>query len=172
MRKQELRQLRMQGLLIGGLFVLCVIGATVVSTQRRFAEKYLVEKYSSLPKDLRPWAEAAARGSLDIERWRELDQDQRRALFEEWMGRADSSEKTPAALVTADPVVYIRRAEQTLVCGSAAQRAKALRFLLLARSNESLPMLQNVRSWAARRRLDGFVDRIDQTVAALRKRDS
>lgn len=68
MNKQELRTLKGQLLLLGGMFAGSVVLAMLLATQRGFFEKFVEEKYGALPATLKPLADAAAEGKLDRKR--------------------------------------------------------------------------------------------------------
>ena len=168
MNKQELRTLRGQLLLLGGLFASCMVAAALMASQRGFFEKFIKEKYQELPASLKTMADNAVNGRLDKEAFTRLSPAQRLALYDDWMLRPEPPPaQTPRALVTADPDLYFARAERTLVCGSSGQKLRALKFLKLARSKDAIPMLKRVHEWAVKRRTLRLAEAITETILEL-----
>jgi hypothetical protein len=167
MNKAELRTLKVQLALVVGMFLVCAAGAGFMATQRAFFEGYMKEEYAELPADLLPLAEAAARGRLTSEDLTELPEPKRLALYDHWMRQAEPPKRTPAALVAADPALYLARAERTLACGNAEQRRRALKFLELADSDEAVPILHKARRWAQRRKLAELGNQIETTLKRI-----
>jgi len=150
-----------------GLFAGCIVAAAVMASQRGFFEKHLKEKYAPLPADIQDVADAAAADEVDPVRFEQLSDQQRLALYDDWMTRDVPPANTPRALMAADGELYLARAERTLVCGSAVQRKRALSFLELAGSRDAIARLQKLSRWAARRSLSELVAAIAQTIHRL-----
>jgi len=170
MNKQEMKTLRAQSLLMGGLFVGCIGAAVFLATQRGFFEGYLREKYSPLPENLRPMADAAAQGQLDAEEFEKLTEPERLALYDHWMEGSDAPPAFARVLVEAAPALYIARAERTLVCGNADQRDRALVFLEAAGSDEAAAALEDVSQWARRRKMPELAAQVDAAAERVRQR--
>ncbi|MHC4404288.1 MAG: hypothetical protein ACYTG0_31930 [Planctomycetota bacterium] len=172
MNRQELRTLRSQLLLVAGLFAGCIVAGVLMATQRGFFEEYLREEYAPLPAELKDLADAAASGEIDEARLQGLSQEQRLALYDDWMIRPNPPAGTPKTLVAAAGELYLARAERTLVCGNADQRKKALWFLELAGSSEAVPVLEKASRWAERRSLPELAAAIAETVDRLQRAPS
>ena len=170
MNKQELKTLRAQSLLMGGLLAGCIGAAVLLATQRGFFEGYLKEKYAPLPEGLRPVADAAAEGQLDPEEFQRLAEPHRLALYDHWMQADDPPPAAARVLVEAAPALYIARAERTLVCGNQQQRGRALAFLEAAGSDEAIPVLEELSRWAARRKMPELAAQVAATADRLRQR--
>lgn len=170
MHKDELRTLRGQLLLLGGLFAGCIVAAVIMASQRGFFEQFIAEQYTALPANLQPLVEAAATGAIDREAFAKLSPAQRLALYDEWMTHTDPSPAgTPRALVAADPTLYLARAERSLVCGRAEQKLRALAFLELAGSEDAIPVLRKASRWAARRQRPELATQIATTLERLER---
>ena len=170
MNKQELKTLRAQSLLMGGLLAGCIAAAILLATQRGFFESYLKEKYPPLPEGLRPVADAAAKGRLDPEEFEKLTEPERLTLYGHWMEGTDTPPAAARVLVEAAPALYIARAERTLVCGNADQRGRALAFLEAAGSDEAIPVLEELSRWARRRKMPELAAQIAGAADRLRQR--
>ena len=168
MSRQDLRTLRGQVLLMAGLFLACAVAALLIVSQRPRFERAVRERYGTLSASLKETADAAAAGKLDQEAFTRLANSERLALYDDWMTRADASEQTPRALVSGDPMLYLSRAEKTLLCGNAEQRAKAVKFLALSGSREALPILTTMQDWA-RRRDTHLASQLSEAIAQLQK---
>jgi hypothetical protein len=199
MKKSEIRQLKMQLVLVGGLFALCVATAIVIVNNRAFFEKYLLEKHRPLPAKLTPLAQKMEQTGEVPEVLGRLTPTQQAAFYEHWMSQPEVQKDMPKMLVTIAPSLYIARVEQTLVCGSHEQRTRALRFVELGfvelgfvelgfvelgfsesasiqsasggspKNSEVLSMLDRVDKWAARRRLSTLRTELDRTRAAVQQ---
>lgn len=167
MTSQELRTLRFQLLLMGGLIGGCIVAAAVTASQRTFFERFLKEKYQPIPASLSDVADEAAEGRVDAKKFRELDRLQRLALYDDWMMQTAPSSDEPGALLAADCELYLGRVERTLVCGSAEQRARALEFLEKARCCEARDMLQHAADWAKRGNQPELAAQIAETIQRL-----
>lgn len=167
MTNAEVRALRTQLLLLVGLFAGCLAAAGVIATQRPWFESFLGEKYAALPADLQPLADAAAAGAVPKEAFAQLTPARRLALYDDWLTRADAPLATPAALLAADPALYLARAERSLVCGRPEQRSRALEFLKAAGAPQALPILRKVQSWARHRGLTELTDALSQAIHEL-----
>ena len=168
MNKQELRTLKGQLLLIGGMFAGSIVLAVFIATQRGFFEKYIEEKYGVLPASMKPLADSAAEGKIDMEAFNKLQQAERLLLYDDWMTRAEPPPpRTPAALVAADSGLYLARAERTLAGGRDDQKLRALKFLELAESKEAVPILQKARQWSIKRRMALMTEKITETLERI-----
>jgi hypothetical protein len=173
MNRQELQTLRGQAVLLAGLFAGSIVVAAVIAGQRGFFERHVREKYAALPVDLRPLADAAAGGVIDGEQFAGLNEQQRLALYDNWMGSSEPGpENTPGALVVADAGLYIARAERTVVCGKVEQQFRALEFLRLAGSQQAIPALRKARAWALKRDWAMLAAQIAETIDYLSERGS
>src|SRR5687768_6887954 len=171
--RQEIRTLKGQLLLLAGLFLGSAGLAVALAVSRPLFERHQAETYKPLPAHLAPLAEsAAAGGHVDRAAFDKLPADARLALYDDWMLRPEPPPPaTPAALVAADPALYLSRAERTLVAGNDSQRERALKFLELSGSPKAVPVLERAGEWARRRNLPDLAGRIEQTVIALRPAD-
>lgn len=167
MPSNELRGLRSQIWLMGGLFALSVVTSATVASQRWFFEKHCRERYSALPSDLRRLATSAAEGALDPNEHERLSREDRLALYDDWMAAAEPLAGMAKALLAHDPALYIARAERTLVCGRADQRSRAIEFVELGGSAQAVPMLRRARSWWTRRNDPGLAERLDAAIERL-----
>ena len=169
MTNVELRSLRAQLLLVGGLVAGCIVAAVLIATQRWWFESFLVEKYPPLPANLSKLAKDVHAGQIDADAWDRLSNAERLAFFDDWMANdGEAWPQMPPALAALAGDLYAARAERTLVCGGDAQRARALEFLRLAHCAEALPCLDRARCWAQRRCLGPLADDIAATMAAIR----
>ncbi|MBP88801.1 MAG: hypothetical protein CMJ64_19165 [Planctomycetaceae bacterium] len=188
MKNSEIRKLKMQLVLVGGLFVFCIATAIVIVNNRPFFEKYLLEKYKPLPTNLIPLAQKMEKTGEVPEVFGRLTEKQQGAFYEHWMTLAEVEKDTPKMLVSVAPSLHIARVEQTLVCGSQEQRTRALRFVELGfvelgfesalvqsgsgvstNNSEVLSMLGRIDGWATRRRLSSFRTEVDETIVALKQ---
>jgi hypothetical protein len=168
MNKRELRTLKGQLLLLFAMFAGSVLLAVFIATQRGFFEKFIEEKYVALPASLKPLADAAAVGQLDLEAFKKLSQTERLFLYDDWMARPEPLPAgTPAALVAADSGLYLARAERTIVSGRDDQKRRALKFLELAGSKEAVPILEKARRWSIKRRTTEMTAKITETLEHL-----
>lgn len=177
MKKSEIRKLKMQLVLVGGLFVFCVVTAIVIVNNRPFFEKYLLEKHKPLPANLTSLAQRMEATGEVPEVFGRLTEKQQAAFYEHWMSLPEVEKDMPKMLVSVSPSLYIARVEQTLVCGSQEQRSRALRFVELAfvqpttgggtGESQVLSMLGRVNRWATRRRILSLSAELDKTMAAL-----
>ena len=163
MTARELGTLRGQLLLMAGLVVGCAAFAAVIATQRLLVEKYRGEKYPAAAPI--GWDRAVNRDELA-----KLTEIERLALYDAWMSQAWAPPAAPRAMVEADAALYLTRAERTLVCGTAAQRTRTLRFLELAGDGSALPVLRKARALAVRWKDPDFARQIDECIAALAAR--
>jgi hypothetical protein len=171
MNKQELRTLKGQLLLLGAMFAASVVLAALMATERTFFEKFVAEKYGVLQAELKTLADGAAdSGKIDAEAFSKLTMEERLLLYDDWMTRPDPPPpRTPAALVAADPVLYLARAERSLVGGSDDQKARALEFLELAGSRDAIPLLQKARQWSVKRRTSDLTAKIEDVIERLER---
>lgn len=170
MNKQELRTLKGQLLLLGGMFAGSVVLAVFLATQRGFFEKFIEEKYGALPANLKPLVDAAAEGKLDGEAFNKLSQAERLLMYDDWMTRPDPPPTlTPSALVAADSALYLARAERTLLSGREDQKLRALKFMELAGSKTAIPHLQKARQWSIKRRTLKLTAKITETLERLQR---
>ena len=171
MNKEELRTLKGQLLLLGAMFAGSVVLAAVMAWQRPFFEKFIAEKYGVLPAAMKTLADGAAdSGKIDVEAFSKLTPEERLLLYDDWMTRPDPPpQRTPAALVAADPVLYLARAERSLVGGSDDQKTRALKFLELAGSRDAVPLLQKARRWSIKRRTLDLTAKIEQVLERLER---
>ena len=171
MNRQELRTLKGQLLLLGAMFAASVVLAAVMATERPFFEKFIAEKYGVLPEGMKTLADGAAdSGKIDAEAFSKLTVEERLLLYDDWMTRPDPPPpRTPAALVAADPALYLARAERSLVGGSDGQKARALEFLKLAGSRDAIPLLQKARQWSIKRRTSELTAKIEDVLERLER---
>lgn len=173
MNKRELKTLRGQLLLLGGLFAGCLVAAAVIAASRNFFEKFLGEKYQPLPAHLAALAQAAAEDRFDQSAFAALSPADRLVLYDDWMARADPPPAaTPGALLAADAALYLARVERTLVCGRPDQRLRALQFLELAGARQAVPLLREVRQWALKRKLPQLGEQIAETINRIEQRST
>ncbi|HYG81974.1 MAG TPA: hypothetical protein VD861_16370 [Pyrinomonadaceae bacterium] len=171
MNKEELRTLKGQLLLLGAMFAGSVVLAVVMATQRPFFEKFIAEKYGYLPENVKTLADRVAdSGKIDTEAFSKLTPEERLLLYDDWMKRPDPPpQRTPAALVAADPQLYLARAERSLVGGSDSQKTRALKFLELAGSRDAIPLLQKARQWSIKRRTPDLTAKIEDVLERLER---
>jgi hypothetical protein len=170
MNKQELHNLKGQLFLLGAMFIGSVVLAVFISSERRFFEKFIEEKYAQMPETLKPLADAAAEGRLDEAAFNKLSQTDRLILYDDWMARRDEQpERTPAVLLAADSGLYLARAERTIVCGRDDQKMRALKFLELAGSRSAIPILRKARQWSIKRRTFQLTAKITETLERLER---
>jgi hypothetical protein len=175
LNKQEIRTLRAQLLLTGGLMLLCAVCAVVVATQRKLVErKWIREKYTAaydnFPRRVQEAADAAAAGKLTEKLYEPLSEKERDWLYEDWMIRSDPPfEAAPSALAGIDAVRYLERAERTLVCGSAPQQQRAARFLELCATPAAAEVAVRVHDWARKRNRQVLAERLAPTIETLKK---
>ena len=168
MNRQELRTLRGQLVLLGGLFAVCAATAVAMASQREFFEQFLYERYTPVSADVSEASEAAATGRLDRQRFDRLSDAKRLALYEEWISRSEPlPAATPPNLVGLSGMLYIHRAERTIVCGNTEQRGKALKFLELSECPEAIPVLRKAGRWAQRRKMSALAAQIEKTISRL-----
>jgi hypothetical protein len=165
-----LRTLKGQLLLLGAMFAGSVVLAVFIAMQRGFFEKYILEKYDPLPASLKPLADAAAEGKLDVEAFNKLSQAERLILYDDWMTRpAPPPTRTPSVLVAADSGLYLARAERTIVNGREEQKLRALQFLELAASRDAIPILRKARQWSIKRKTAEMTAKITETIERLER---
>lgn len=174
MNKKELRTLKGQLLLLGGMFAGSIVLAVFIAMQRGFFEKFIEEKYGVLPASMKALADAAAtEGKLDPEAFNKLSQAERLLLYDDWMTRPDPPpSRTPSALTAADSGLYLARAERTLVSGREDQKMRALKFLELAGARDAIPILQKARQWSIKRRANDMAAKITETLDHLERKSS
>jgi hypothetical protein len=171
MNRQEIRTLKGQLLLFGAMFAGSVVLAVVMATQRPFFEKFIAEKYGVLPESIKTVADGVAEsGKIEAEAFSKLTEEERLLLYDDWMTRPDPPPpRTPAALVAADPKMYLSRAERSLVGGSDNQKTRALKFFELAGSKDAIPLLQKARQWSIKRRTLDLTARITDVLEHLER---
>jgi hypothetical protein len=169
MTKQELKTLRAQFLLLGGLFLLCIVSAGVVASQRPWFEKHIYEVLTPLPEDLRPLYDSATRDQLDPVAFKQLSEPRRLALYDHWLSKkGQDGGRAPAALMSADPGLYRNRAARSIVCGNPEQKELAVRFLEQSNHASVVETLTKSRAWARRHRLSPLISSIDRALETLR----
>jgi hypothetical protein len=171
MNKEELKTLRGQLLLLGAMFAASVVLAAVLATERPFFEKFVAEKYGVLPAGMKTLADGAAdSGKIDAEAFSRLTMEERLLLYDDWMTRpGPPPPRTPAALVAADPTLYLARAERSLVGGSDQQKVRALEFLELAGARDAIPLLRKARQWSIKRRTSDLTAKIEDVIERLER---
>ncbi len=171
MNRQEIRTLKGQLLLLGAMFAGSVVLAVVLATQRPFFEKFIAEKYGVLPDNIKTVADGVAlSGKIEAEAFGKLTEEERLLLYDDWMTRPDPPPtRTPAALVAADPKLYLSRAERSLVGGSDNQKTRALKFFELAGSKDAIPLLQKARQWSIKRRTLDLTAQITDVLEHLKR---
>ncbi len=157
--------------MLGAMFAGSVALAVVIATQRPFFEKFIEEKYGQLPANIKTMADGAAEsGKIDAEAFGRLTAEERLLLYDDWMTRPDPPPtRTPAALVAADPKLYLARAERSLVGGSDNQKTRALKFFELAGSKDAIPLLQKARQWSIKRRTLDLTAQITDVLERLER---
>lgn len=169
MTKQELKTLRAQFRLLAGLFLLCIVGAGVVAASRPWFEKHIYEVLAPLPEDLRPLYDSATRGQLDPVACKRLSEPRRLALYDHWLTRkGQDGDRVPAALMSADPVLYCNRAARSIVCGNTQQKELAVRFIELSNRADVVETLTKSRAWAQRQHLSTLISTIDHALETIR----
>ena len=171
MNRQEIRTLKGQLLLLGAMFAGSVVLAVVMATQRPFFEKFIAEKYGTIPANIKTLAdEVALSGKIEAEAFSKLTDEERLLLYDDWMTRPDPPPpRTPAALVAADPKLYLARAERSLVGGSDSQKTRVLKFFELAGSKDAIPLLQKARQWSIKRRTLDLTAKITDVLERLER---
>ena len=172
MNKDDLRSLRIQILLIVGMFMGCAVVAGFIATQRSWFESHFKEEYAALPAELEPLAAKAAGEELVEEDLDGLSPEVRLRLYDAWMSAERPAPGTPRALVAADSSLFLGRAERTIVCGNGLQRRRALEFLELCASRDVIPLLEKARGWSARRSMISLRDDIDVVLQEVRSKRS
>ncbi|MCR4414611.1 MAG: hypothetical protein NUV77_19515 [Thermoguttaceae bacterium] len=169
MTKSELRQLRVQLVMMGALFAACIAASAAVPAFDWAFHTYLCrERYAPTPAELRRFVEAAEQGRLDRGEFDRLAPEGKVAIYRDWMSRSGTPPRaTPGTLMAAAPEVYGKAVERTLICGRADQRERALEFLELAGDAGAIPMLQRVGRWWMRRNLPVIAERIQMTIGRL-----
>lgn len=158
--------------MIGAMFAGSLALAAFIAAERGFFEKFVEEKYTALPASLKPLADAAAENRIDKEAFARLSREERLILYDDWMARAETLERTPASLVQADAALYLARAERSIVAGRAEQKMRAVKFLELAGSRDALPILRKARAWSVRRGETNLTAKIDETLRLLERTSS
>ena len=151
----------------------CLAAAIFMATQVSWAEKYLRETYAldDLPEEVTAVIAEAEKGNIERVEYLKLDDDGRRQLYEDWMNRPnDPPVATARALITVDAEFFLRRAQQSVVCGNAEQRARALEFLKIAPSDKSLEAVEKLLHWAQHRNLPELAKSINATLDHLKSR--
>lgn len=171
MNRQEIRTLKGQLLLLGAMFAGSVVLAVVMAAQRPFFEKFIAEKYGTVPANIKTLAdEVALSGKIEAEAFSKLTEEERLLLYDDWMTRPDPPPpRTPAALVAADSKLYLARAERSLVGGSDNQKTRALKFFELAGSRDAIPLLQKARQWSIKRRTLDLTAKIEDVLERLER---
>ena len=171
MNVKDLRTLRGQLLLTAGLFGGCVVLAGIIVSQRGRFESFVAEKYPAsrdrLSNAARRAADAIVVGETPGDEFQELLPEERRALYELWMQGENPSATSARALVGADAAYYVRCAEQTIVCGNAAQRARALEFLVVGGASAAPEALSRLSRWAGRRNRADWAEQITEARSRL-----
>jgi len=132
-REQVQRFLRtprgMLALLLASLAV-SAAAALGAASRRDWFEAHVRERYPAVTSELHAVGTGLGGGREAIAIVRSLDAAKQRGLYAAWMvegGRWPAA--APRAMLAASPRVFLDCAEATLVAGSAAQRARAARFL-------------------------------------------
>lgn len=166
MNLKELRTLRGQLLLTLGLFAGSLTIALVIVTNRWWFEGFLSKAYvdkTHFSANAEDVLNQANKGEIDPAVYEQLDELQRSAVYEGWMADLkNQSTEAPRALVHMDEKLYLRKVEQSVVCGSPEQQQRALRFLLLSHSPQTHAILNRLAAWAQRRRRADWFELIDQ----------
>lgn len=157
--------------MLGAMFAGSVALAVMIATQRPFFEKFIEEKYGQLPANLKTLADGAAgSGKIEAEAFSRLTAEERLLLYDDWMTRPEPPpQRTPAALVAADPGLYLARAERSLVGGNVSQKTRALKFLELAGAKEAVPLLRKARQWSIKRRTPDLTAKITEVLERLER---
>lgn len=169
MKRFDFHGLRFQLLLVLKLFLICIFVAGYLIYQRPWVESFMKEKYSSPPATLQPVIDAIRMNKPFQELYEEVPIDDRAFLYDFWITAEPFPEKLPQELLFVDLELFSRRVERTLVSGSAEQRKLALKFCELGRDSKLIPILEKVRDWAERRRLDDFANQISSCIENLER---
>lgn len=167
--KNEIRTLRGQLLLMALAFGGALVLAIVIAWRSDFFQRFIEEKYRPLPAHLQPLRDDFRRGALSAKRISTLSKADQAALYESWVQENAPSRQAPLVLVQGAPEVFLARAEQTLVCGNATQKERALLFYEYSQSSAARPYLERARTWFSRRKEEGWSRRIGETMQKLNK---
>ena len=166
---RELRTLKWQLLLTGGLFLGCIVLAILIAANRNYLETFVKEKYKTsydnMPRAAQDMIDQAANGQVAEETQKKLSRQHLRYAYEDWMMRSEPARpRTPAALVSLNAAFFLEAAERTMVCGSREQRRRSLDFFRLAGSSDAEPRLRRLQRWAARRNLGELAEQISSVI--------
>ncbi|MFN0055638.1 MAG: hypothetical protein ACKV0T_26110 [Planctomycetales bacterium] len=172
MNPKDLKTLRGQLWLTAALFLICVVLAAVIVSQRSRFEGFVKEKYSGSRSGL---SSATRRAADDLRDGQapsielvELPELERRALYDLWMlDDLGPAERTAQILAETDGDFLLRCAEQTVVCGDGAQRERALEFLVACHSPKAREICRRLAAWARRRRRLDWQEQIEQALSRL-----
>ena len=171
---RELRTLRWQLLLTGGLFTGSLVLAIVIAVNRPYAESFIQEGFKldgeELPKKLQQAADEAATGELAASWSKQLKPEDWRLLYEDWMLASEPRRSAAAAFSARNAEFFTEAAERTVVCGSDEQKRRAARFLEWSNSQAAIPVLQRLQRWTAKRNQRELSEQL--AVAEKRLRES
>ena len=172
--KRELRTLKWQLLLVGGLFMGCIVLAILMAANRNYLETFIKEKYDTpyaeLPSAAREAADQAAGGGIDEDVQAKLNRQDLRLVYEDWISRSDPERpRAPAAFVAINPRFFLDAAERTMICGNREQRQRSLEFFRLASAHEAFareaePRLERLQRWAAKRNWKELAEQIRSVI--------
>lgn len=158
MKNSELRALRMQLVMVGVLLAgALALGATLVGA-RSWVEPLVCERfrtpYEKFPAALKQLADALANEHVDSAALAALSSEEKNLLFEDWIARREPRRPlAPRHLMRADAAFFLQRIERCVVSGNSQQRQCAVEFLVLARDDRSLPIIDALERWASDRRM-------------------
>lgn len=139
----RLRTPRGQLELLGATFVVALVLALVLASQRSFFERYVREKYPGPDAASERLAQRIEAGEVDAAALRALPPNGTLGLYHLWM-QSDSNRypNLPATAAAAHPELVAERVERTLVAGNREQRQKAIDFAVAARHDRLEPPLR------------------------------
>lgn len=170
MRKTDLSGLKFQLFLVSILFLICSGLSLFIVMNRPWVEGYLKESYGIVSEDLQSLFDTTRMGGTIADAYKQIPPKDRLMLYDAWMQEAVDNNQSPRILMQTDFELFSRRAERTLICGSTDQRKKALRFFAYGQDRRCLPILDQAKNWARRRKLHELEAEIRQTIQELRLR--
>lgn len=163
----HIRSLRGQVMATGLLFVCSLPIAVGVMIARPYFEKYHQETYTSNNQPLDPHLNSLIESLEDDTRegmrlteseterrdqeLKMISIEMRRRIYETWIqGRRSAGPKTTRRLSMLFPTEFLQWAELSVVCGNAAQREAAFKFMQRSESPAIPEILCRLSIWAKR----------------------
>jgi hypothetical protein len=156
--------------LIGCTYLAAVVLAFIAVAKRNFFEGYVREKYAAPAERIVEIGRQLAQGTNGVARVQNLPALDQAALYEAWMQGGETwPSNAPAAMMRAAPQCYLKRAHQTMLCGSVEQRGKVVGFLQMSAHPESVALLEQMLDRAQARNEAALAETVKKALGACRR---